>query len=101
MSRPFLLRSREGALLAVRITPKANRSQILGVHGDELKISLNAPPVDGKANKALIALLAKTFLVPKSHIIIQSGTASRSKKILFASHPIEELQPILDKILAV
>lgn len=82
MNPPFLQPHKDGATLAVRVTPKSSRSQIAGIVGDELKITLNAPPADGQANKELIHLLSKTFSIPKSQIEIISGQTARSKRLL-------------------
>lgn len=72
----------EGLLIDVRVQPKSSQNAIVGVHGEALKIKLNAPPVDGKANKALIQLVAKTLHCPKSAVEIISGQASRNKRLL-------------------
>ena len=72
----------EGLVLRVRVQPKASRNAIKGVHGEALKIALTAPPVDGAANKACIAFLAKKLGLAKSAIEILSGHASRNKRLL-------------------
>ncbi len=68
---------------AVRVTvyvqPRASRSEVAGVHGDAVKIRLAAPPVEGAANKELVAFLAKKLGVPKSAIRIVSGERGRRK----------------------
>lgn len=66
---------------AVRVQPRASRSEVAGAHGDALKVRLAAPPVDGAANEALIALLADVLDVPKCAVRIVSGAASRSKVV--------------------
>lgn len=68
-------------LLNVYIQPKASRDQIVGLHGDELKVAITAPPVDGKANAHLSKYLAKTFKVPKSDVYIIKGELGRHKQI--------------------
>lgn len=68
-------------LIDVIIQPKASRNEIVGMHGDALKIKLTAPPVDGKANAALIAFLAKKLGVPKSTVTIVRGKTSRIKTV--------------------
>ena len=68
-------------LLNLYIQPKASRDQIVGLHGDELKIAITAPPIDGKANAHLIKYLAKCFKVPKSQIQILKGELGRHKQI--------------------
>jgi uncharacterized protein (TIGR00251 family) len=65
----------------VIIQPKSSRDEIVGMHGDCLKIKLTAPPVDGKANAALITFLAKTLGIPKSNITIIRGKTGRRKTI--------------------
>lgn len=71
---------REGAVtFEVRVSPRASRSQILGVHEGVLKVALTAPPVDGAANAALIRLLAKALGVTKSNITIVRGERGRDK----------------------
>ena len=72
----------EGLLIDVRVQPKSAKTAIAGVHGEALKIKLNAPPVEGKANKALIQLVAKLLRCPKSTVEIISGQSSRNKRLL-------------------
>lgn len=72
-----------GEQLRLRIytQPKASRDEIVGLHGDELKVAITAPPVDGKANSHIIKFLAKEFAVAKSRIKIVKGQLSRHKLI--------------------
>jgi len=65
----------------VRIIPKSSRNEIIGRHGSVYKIKVTSPPVDGKANKALITLLSKILKKPKKNIEIISGEKSRNKRI--------------------
>jgi uncharacterized protein len=67
-------------ILALYVQPKASRIRFVGMHGDELKLAITAPPVDGKANKAVISFLAKFFSLSKSDVVIQSGHQSRHKQ---------------------
>ncbi|MBU6475815.1 MAG: DUF167 domain-containing protein [Alphaproteobacteria bacterium] len=76
-----------GLTVAVRLTPNARKTVFNGYTltadgGTALKISVNVPPEDGKANKALIAFLAKSWKLPKSSISLLSGAASRLKILL-------------------
>ncbi|QYJ85223.1 DUF167 family protein YggU [Shewanella mesophila] len=68
-------------LLKLYIQPKASRDQIVGLHGDELKVAITAPPVDGKANAHLSKYLAKQFKVPKGSIVIEKGELGRHKQV--------------------
>ena len=65
--------------LPVHVQPRASRREIVGVHGDALKVRLTAPPVEGAANEELIHLLADAFAVGRSAIRIVAGGGSRSK----------------------
>lgn len=66
---------------AVRVQPRASRSEIVGLHGDALKVRLSAPPVDGAANEALVELMAGALGVAKRAVRIVSGESSRSKTV--------------------
>ncbi len=70
-----------GVRFSVRVVPRATRSAIEGTYGDALKVRLNAPPVDGAANDALIALLAEVLAVPRRAVALVSGERSRTKVI--------------------
>lgn len=73
---------RRGAALAIRVTPRAKRNQIVEILPDDtIKIRLTAPPVEGKANEALIAFLAEVLDVPRSHIEIIAGDTGRDKLV--------------------
>ncbi|CCN68589.1 DUF167 family protein YggU [Vibrio nigripulchritudo] len=72
-------------LLRLYIQPKASRDKIVGKHGDELKIAITAPPVDGKANSHLIKYLAKQFKVPKGLVTIEKGELGRHKQVRIIS----------------
>lgn len=68
-------------ILHCQLQPKAASDDIVGIHGDRLKIRVTAPPVDGKANEHLIKWLAKLFKVPKSDIEILQGELGRQKTL--------------------
>ncbi len=68
-------------IINVRVQPKASRDSFAEVIDNRLKIRITSPPVDGKANKHLIAFLAKQFKVAKSTIQILSGDTGRNKRI--------------------
>jgi len=68
-------------LLNVRVTPRARRNAIGGFEDGVLAVRLAAPPVEGAANKALIAFLAEALGVSKSAIRVESGTRSRHKRL--------------------
>jgi uncharacterized protein (TIGR00251 family) len=71
----------EDLVLSLKVQPKASRDELAGPLGDALKVRITAPPVDGKANSHLVRFLAKTFGVPRGNVILESGEASRTKRI--------------------
>lgn len=68
-------------ILVCHLQPKASRSEFAGLHGDAVKIRIQAPPVEGKANAELVAFLAKAFGVSKRAIEIISGELNRHKRV--------------------
>lgn len=70
-----------GATFSVRLHPRAKKNAITGTLGDALKISLTAPPLEGRANHACIEFLADVFKLPRSSITIAAGQTSRNKLI--------------------
>jgi uncharacterized protein (TIGR00251 family) len=68
-----------GVSLRVRATPRASKNEIQGIYADALKIRLTSPPVEGKANAALIRFLSKTLAIPRSSISLSSGETGRQK----------------------
>ena len=69
------------ATLTLHIQPGAKKTEIVGLHGDALKIRLAAPPVDGKANAELIQLVATYYGCRKSAVSIKSGASGRTKLV--------------------
>jgi uncharacterized protein len=72
----------DGVVLNVRVAPRASKTEVQGVLGNMLKIRLQAPPVDGKANAALVEFLADTFDIAKSSVVLLSGETGRVKRVL-------------------
>lgn len=73
---------RAGAVrFPVRVQPRAATSAVAGTHGGALKVRLSAPPVDGAANEALVALLADELDVPRRAIRIVAGATARTKLV--------------------
>lgn len=88
--------------LACRVQPRASKQGIRGMHGSAIKISLNTPPVDGKANAALCACLADILDLSKSSVTLHSGQTSRDKVVeacgISRELAVSILQTELDKI---
>ena len=86
----------EGVRFAVRVHPRAKKNVISGEVGEALKLSLTAPPVEGRANEACIEFFAKLLKVPRSSVTIASGQGSRNKVICVARISVEELRRRLE-----
>ena len=83
------------ATLTLHIQPGAKKTELAGLHGDALKIRLAAPPVDGKANAALIAFVAQHLGVAKSAVTLKSGQTSRRKVLEVTEPPADTAQRLL------
>jgi len=71
----------DGLVLRLYIQPKASRDTIIGLHGDEVKVAITAPPVEGQANAHLVKYLAKQFRVAKSQVLLEKGELGRHKQV--------------------
>jgi uncharacterized protein len=87
-----------GATFAVKVHPRAKKNAIKGMVGDALKLSLTAPPVDGKANEACIDFFAKLLKLPRSSITIAAGHSGRNKVIRVAGLTAEQVRDRLGLI---
>jgi hypothetical protein len=81
-----------GVTFAVKVHPRAKKNAITGELGDVLKVSLTAPPIDGKANQACIEFCAKLLKVPRSSVTIASGQSSHQKVIRVIGLSAEEVR---------
>ena len=89
---------KRGAALAIRVTPRASKNEIVEVLSDQtIKVRLTAPPVEGQANEALIKFLAEVLDVPKSKIEVVAGMTGRDKLVSIIDVDSEEVHK---KILA-
>jgi len=85
-----------GVTLAVRAQPGAKKTAIVGIYGEglnaQLKIAVHAPPLEGRANEALIAFVAETFALPRRAVEIISGESSRSKTLLLRGVTLTQIE---------
>jgi hypothetical protein len=81
-----------GVTFAVRVHPRAKKDAIAGEVGEALKVSLKAPPSDGKANAACVEFFAKLLKVPRASVTIASGQSGRGKVIRVAGLSAEEIR---------
>jgi uncharacterized protein (TIGR00251 family) len=92
----WLQTTSKGIMLNVRVVPRAAKTEAAGMMGDELRIRLNAPPVDGKANKALLEFLADTLDLSRRQIELVAGEHDRRKRILITGCPATVIQKKLN-----
>ena len=93
----------DGVTLAVRAKPGAKKTAIVGVYGEgansQIKIAVQAPPVEGRANALLLAFLAEAFSLPKSAVTLVSGELARSKVFLLRGVSLAQAESTLAPIL--
>ena len=94
---PVLKRTSDGRImLPLHVQPGAKRDAIAGMYGEQaLKLATSAPPVDGKANAALLKFLSTVLALPKSSIELKSGECSRDKVIKISGKSPEEIKALL------
>ena len=101
MSTAMLRETKDGVTLAVRAQPGAKKTAITGIYGEgaaaQLKIAVHAPPLEGRANAALIAFLAKVFSLSRTNVVLVSGELARSKVFLLRGDTLEGAQAVLAK----
>ena len=82
-------------VLNVRVVPRATKNTIQGVLGDALKIRIQSPPVEGKANAELITFLSKLWSIPRANFEILSGETGRNKRLRIELPTVELLKELL------
>ena len=85
----------DGCTVSVRVQPGAKRDAVVGLHGGAVKVALCAPPVDGKANEALIAFVAEKMGLPRARVALVAGAASRSKVLRITGKSAAEVKASL------
>ena len=96
---PVWLHPRSGGVaIEVHAQPGARRTAVIGEHGGRLKIAVNAPPLDGRANEALIELLSRELDLPRHAVALETGGTSRAKRF-FATTTVAPHQ-LVDRLLA-
>jgi uncharacterized protein (TIGR00251 family) len=88
--------SGDGVAFAVKVHPRAKKNAITGELGDALKLSITAPPIDGRANEACIEFFAKLLKVPRSSVTIASGQTGRRKVIRVIGLSTDEIRKRLE-----
>jgi hypothetical protein len=83
-------------LLRLHVHPGAGRTAVVGRHGDALKVKVGAPPADGRANAACLALIADTFGIALSQVELAGGGSSRSKRVRIKGVAAEDLRRAIE-----
>jgi hypothetical protein len=83
--------------IKINLIPRSSRNQLVSCAGDQFKIKITAPPVDGRANQALTVFLAKKLGIAKSRVEIFSGEKSKQKKIKIDGLTLSEIRTLLEK----
>ena len=78
--------------LRIHCQPRASQAEIVGLHGDALKVRITAPPVEGQANTELCQFLARYFGVLRQEVRILSGKGARQKRVLIKGKTAQEIQ---------
>lgn len=99
MTATWISKTKEHCRVAVQVSPNAKKSEITSSDGDALRIRLQAPPVEGKANEALIQFIAKKLGVPRKHVTITHGLTNK-RKLLEISAPGLTLEEIEKQLLS-
>ncbi len=94
MTKEWLSRTNAGYRIAVQVSPNAKKTEIIASDGEALRIKLQAQPIDGKANEALVQFIAKKLRTPKRNVTITHGLSAKRKllEIGLPDVPEEELE---------
>ena len=97
MNLQYCVRDRDGNVeLRLYCQPRASKTEIVGLHGDALKIRLAAQPVEGQANTKLCQFLSKFFGVPRQDVQILAGEGARQKRVLIKGKTAQDIQDQLN-----
>jgi uncharacterized protein (TIGR00251 family) len=83
--------------IRIKVLPRSSKNKIFSLENGIFKVKLSAPPVEGKANRALIDFLAGILGLPKGNIEIVSGKRSRLKSVRIAGCSLEEVEDLLSR----
>ncbi len=89
---PFARQDAAGVVLRIYVQPRASRNELVGVQGDELKVRLTSPPVEGAANQLCREFFAKLLDVPRQDVALIAGDRSRHKRLLVTGESLDEIR---------
>lgn len=81
----------DGVIIRIHLQPRASKTEICGIQGDELKVRVTSPPVDDAANRLCIEFFARSFKLPRSAVTIISGHKSRHKRVLVSGVSLHDI----------
>ena len=90
-----ILQTANGAVIRVHVQPKSRREQILGMHGDRIKLAVTEPPDKGKANEAVLRLTAAALNLAPSRVELLRGSTSRQKDLLVREFTVEDAKSLI------
>jgi len=96
---PCLRNTAGGVEISLYVQPRASRSKIAGIQGEELKVALTAPPVDGAANKACRIFFARLCNIPRRRVLLVAGETSRHKRLLLEDANLRQIEVLLKDLL--
>ena len=99
MSLPCLRQTGAGVEIFLYLQPRASRNKVVGLQGDELKVALTAPPVDGAANKACCLFMAKLCSLPRSSVRLVHGETSRHNRLLLEGADFLQVSQLVEELL--
>ena len=88
----------EGAIVNVKAVPRSSKAGLDGLLGDAVKVRVRSAPVDGKANKELVAVLADAFGLPKASVAFKSGETSKTKRLLLRGVASEAVRRVVENL---
>ncbi len=93
---PYLQGHEDRVIINVYVQPRASKNEVVGLQGDELKLRLTSPPVEGAANKLCREFLAKLLGVAKGQVSLVAGDKSRHKRLLARGVTLEQARRVLN-----
>ncbi len=88
----------EGAIVNVKAVPRSSKAGLDGLLGDAVKVRVRSAPVDGKANKELVEVLADAFGLPKASVAFKSGETSKTKRLLLRGVASEAVRKVVENL---
>ena len=88
----------EGAIVNVKAVPRSSKAGLDGLLGDAVKVRVRSAPVDGKANKELVEVLADAFSLPKASVAFKSGETSKTKRLLLRGIAAEAVRKVVENL---